>query len=151
MMNIKLNKIHIGQAIKKRLEEKKMTKTEFGQRIGVPQQHINRILERDTIEVKKLISICEALDFNFFALFCELPKDVFAYLAAVAMGDGDAYNMIGDAAVISENKVFKEKIAGLERERDRLDDQVATLKASVAQLQSQLADKERLIQFIENK
>lgn len=147
-MKIKLNKIHIGEAIKKRLDDKKITKSEFARRIGVPQQHVNRIFERDTIEVKRLMTICEALDYNFFALFCELPKSVSAYMAAVATDGGNATNLVGDAAVAAEMEIAKEKVRGLERERDLLTDQVRTLKDNVEQLKSQLADKERLINLI---
>lgn len=87
MFNIELKEVHIGKAIKERLNELKMTKTEFGRLIGVPQQHVNRIFERETIETKKLIKISRALDFNFFALFCQFPTNISAYLSAVALGD----------------------------------------------------------------
>ena len=66
MFNIQIKDVHVGQAIKKRYEATGMTKTEFGRLIGVPQQHINRIFERDTMETKKLAKICQALDYNFF-------------------------------------------------------------------------------------
>ena len=149
-MNIKLNKIHIGKEIKKRLDELELTKSEFGRRIGVPQQHVNRIFERDTIEVKRLMIICEALDFNFFALFCEMPKSISAYMAAVTTGSGSATSIIGDAAVAAEMEVARERVKGLERERDLLTDQVGTLKDNVEQLKSQLADKERIINLAKN-
>lgn len=45
-----------------------MSKSELGRKIGVPQQHINRILERETMETSRLIKVSEALDFNFFSL-----------------------------------------------------------------------------------
>ena len=68
MQNAELKSVHIGAEIKKRMEELNMTKTEFGNQIGVQQQHINKLLERDYIDTKKLYRICEVLDFNFFAL-----------------------------------------------------------------------------------
>lgn len=150
-MNIKLNKIHIGQAIKKRFDELKISKSEFGRRIGVPQQHINRIFDRETIEVKRLMVICEALDFNFFSLFCELPKSISAYMAAVALEGGSATSIIGDAGVAAEMEIAKEKVKGLERERDLLTDQVLTLKSNIEQLKSQLEDKEKIIKLVDNK
>lgn len=140
-MNIKLTKVNIGEEIKKRFDGTEMSKSEFGRRIGVPQQHVNRIFERDTIETKKLESISEALDFNFFSLYCELPSNVFAYLAAIAMGDGDAINLIGDAALVAQMEVMKAKIEGLEKERDALADQIETLKGS-------LRDKEEIINLV---
>lgn len=69
--------IHIGFEIRKKLQELKLSKTEFGKRIGIPQQNVNRILEKDSIDTNKLIQISAALDFNFFSLYCE-ESDVMA-------------------------------------------------------------------------
>ena len=63
--------VHIGQEIGKKLREKKISKTEFGKLIGIPQQNVNRILQRDTIDTKKLVAISNALKFNFFQLYCD--------------------------------------------------------------------------------
>lgn len=150
-MVIKLKKIHIGKEIKKRLDEKKMSKSEFARRIGTPQQHVNRIFERDTIETKRLEAVCEALDFNFFSLYCDSPNNVFAYLAAVNMGEGDAINLMGDAALIAQIEVFKEKVAGLERERNALADQVESFKKNVEQLEANLRDKDEIINLVRNQ
>ena len=48
MINAELKEINIGAVIKKRLDELEMTKSEFGRLIGVPQQHVNRIFEKDS-------------------------------------------------------------------------------------------------------
>lgn len=141
MINIELKEVHVGQAIKKRIEELNMTKTEFGRLIGVPQQHINRILERETMETMRLVKVCKALDFNFFALFCQFTPNVNAYLAAVALGDGDAQNTVGDASLLSQIDVYKEKIIGMELFQE-------SLKAQIAQLQSQLRDKDEIINLV---
>lgn len=143
-MNIELHDIHLGKAIKKRLEELEMTKTEFGRRIGVPQQHVNRIFERETMETKRLIKVCRALDFNFFALFCKFPTNVNAYLAAVSLGEGDASAIIGDTAVLTELEVTKAKLAGAEKETVRLEQHIASLE-------SNLQDKERIIKLMDKQ
>lgn len=150
-MVIKLNKVNIGEEIKKRLEEKKMSKSEFARRIGAQQQHINRVFEKDTIETKRLEAVSEALDFNFFSLYCETPNNVFAYLAAVSMGDGDAINLMGDAALIAQMEVLREKVESLERERGTLTDQVESLKKNVAQLEANLRDKDEIINLVKTK
>lgn len=150
-MVIKLNKVNIGEEIKKRLEEKKMSKSEFARRIGAQQQHINRVFEKDTIETKRLEAVSEALDFNFFSLYCETPNNVFAYLAAVSMGDGDAINLTGDAALIAQMEVLREKVESLERERGTLTDQVESLKKNVAQLEANLRDKDEIINLVKTK
>ena len=71
-MDIDIKLVHIGQAIDKRRHELGLSKSELGRRIGVPQQHINRILERETMETSKLAKVSQALDYNFFALFCSM-------------------------------------------------------------------------------
>lgn len=138
MINADLHPIHIGQAIKKRVEELNMTKTQFGNLIGVQQQHVNRIFERETMETKKLVKVCEVLDYNFFALFCRFPTKVNAYLAAVALGDGDANNNVGEAAVLAQMEKIKAENAGLVVQNTLLSDQVSQLKAN-------LADKDEII------
>ena len=151
MFNVELKEVHIGKAIKERLEELKMTKTEFGRLIGVPQQHVNRIFERETIETKKLIKICRALDFNFFALFCKFPTNISAYLSAVALGNGDANNNLGETAVLSQLEVMKVKLEKAEGTEKDLRDQISGLKDNVEQLKSNLHDKDEIINLLKNK
>ena len=148
MFNVELKEVHIGKAIKERLEELKMTKTEFGRLIGVPQQHVNRIFERETIETKKLIKICRALDFNFFALFCKFPTNISAYLSAFALGNGDANNNLGETAVLSQLEVMKVKLEKAEGTEKDLRDQISGLKDNVEQLKSNLQDKDEIINLL---
>lgn len=151
MINAELKELHIGAAIKKRLDELEMTKSEFGRLIGVPQQHVNRIFEKDSIDTTRLAKICRALDFNFFALFCRFPTNVNAYLAAVALGDGDALNNLGDTALLAQIESQKVKVANLEKTEKDLRDQIAVLQRSVDQLTSQLGDKNEIINLLKNK
>lgn len=138
MINIELKSVHVGQEIAKRLNELNMTKTEFGRLIGVQQQHVNRILERDTMETKKLYRVCQVLDMNFFALFCKFPTSVNAYLAAVVLGDGEAMNNIGDAAILSEIEKLKSDVRRFKENNDLLKDQIELLK-------NNMSDKDELI------
>lgn len=52
---------------------------------------------------KKLVDLCHALDFNFFTLFCEIPPQISAYLAAVTFH--------GDAQLIAELIAERAKVA----------------------------------------
>lgn len=45
-MDNDIKHVHVGQAIDKRRNELGLSKSELGRKIGVPQQHVNRILER---------------------------------------------------------------------------------------------------------
>ncbi|MBD5320027.1 MAG: helix-turn-helix domain-containing protein [Bacteroides sp.] len=150
MKNVELREVHIGQEIKKRLDEMEMTKTEFGRLIDTPQQHVNRIFNRDTIDTGKLIKICRALDFNFFALYCTFPTNISAYLSAVSMS-GSANNYMGEAAVIGEMEVMKVKLEDAKGTESDLRDQISGLKDNVEQLKSQLRDKDEIINLLKNK
>lgn len=143
-MNIDLKEVHIGHEIAKRLEELKMNKSEFGRQIGVPQQHINRILERETMETKKLVKVCNVLDVNFFAMFCHFPTNVNAYLAAVTLGDGNAENNVGDAAALAQVELLKanlESAGAMEKE----------LREQIAQLKQRIEDKDAMIKVLEKQ
>ena len=139
MINVDLKSDHVGREIAKRLDELNMTKTEFCKLIGVQQQHVNRILERDTMETKKLYKVCQVLEMNFFALFCKFPTNVNAYLAAVVLGNGDANNNIGEAAILSEIEKLKSDVKHYEESNALLREQIQTLRDN-------LADKDELIQ-----
>jgi transcriptional regulator with XRE-family HTH domain len=145
-MDIKLNEIHVGQEIKKRLEELHMTKTEFGRQIGVPQQHINRILERETMETKKLVLVSKVLEKNFFALFCDISGiTINSSFSAIGLKNkGSVQNVISDAILAEKYNSALEKIKTLEND-------VAMLKDANAQLKSQLKDKDELIGLYKNK
>lgn len=132
MFNIQLKNVHVGEAIQKRIEELGMTKSEFGKRIGVKTQHIKRILERDTMETKKLMKVCEVLDFNFFSLFCEFPSSVSAYISAVTTNGGDATLQLGDSACIFELEKKSAMVESREREIELLYQHIATLKEVIA-------------------
>ena len=54
-MKLGIQQVHIGQAIDRRRIELGLSKSEFGRKIGVPQQHVNRILERETMETVRLV------------------------------------------------------------------------------------------------
>lgn len=54
-MNIDIKDVHVGQAIDQRRNELGLSKSELGRRLGIPQQHINRLLERETMETKRLV------------------------------------------------------------------------------------------------
>lgn len=149
-MDIDVKPVHIGQAIDKRRLELGISKSEFGRKIGVPQQHVNRILERETMETTKLIKVCQALDFNFFALFCSMSHQISAYLAAVTL-NGNAHNTIGDnelAAQLSKEQAVVES----QKETIRLlKEQLDNLNTQINRLDSNLKDKDEIIRLLKER
>ena len=150
-MNIPVNDVHIGKAIDEQREKLKLSKSEFGRRIGVPQQHVNRILERDTMETKRLVKVCQELDFNFFSLFCPLQAQrISAYLSAISLA-GDANNLIGDASLLAQlEKVRGElKEAQSDLEHEKRENQL--LKEQIARLEANMKDKDAIIELLKER
>ena len=143
-MNVELKEVHIGKAIEEKFKKTDLNKSEFGRMIGVPQQHVNRLFERETIETGKLVRVSRALDFNFFTLFCVCPHNISANLSAVSLEEGSSYNNIGDGSLLAELEKAKAATVAAEREKELLSDQIEILK-------SQLADKDEIIRLYKEK
>lgn len=143
MINIGLKEVHIGMEIDKRRNELDINKSDFARKVGIQQQHVNRIFKKDTIDTGRLSKICQVLDFNFYSLYCELPQSVNAFLAAVAL-NGNALNNIGDAALASQLKAALEKIDSLEKD-------VALRDDTIRRQDSQLKDKDAIIELLREK
>ena len=138
-MDNDIKHVHVGQAIDKRRNELGLSKSELGRKIGVPQQHINRILERETMETSRLIKVSEALDFNFFSLFCPKQHHISAHLAAVSL-DGNANNLIGDAELENLRETIK-----------LLKEQIESLNSQILRLDSNLKDKDIIIELLKER
>lgn len=67
--------INIGLIIEQKLNELNISKSELARRIGIPNQNVNRILEKSSIDTDKLIKISKALDYNFFQEFISTDND----------------------------------------------------------------------------
>ena len=149
-MKLGIQQVHIGQAIDKRRIELGLSKSEFGRKIGVPQQHVNRILERETMETVRLVKVCEALDFNFFALFSPMQNQISAYLAAVTL-DGDTHNNIGDSALAAQLTKEQSTVESQNETIKLLREQIESLNAQINRLDSNLKDKDAIIELLKER
>lgn len=126
--------VHIGEAIDARRCELKMTKSEFARRIGLCQQHVNNITRKDSVQTNLLIKISEALDYNFFDLYCspdilsDLPKDIKEPFRAMQLD-------------MEREKRMKEKAVN--------EEQIENLKQMVSILEQRLKDKDTIIKLLE--
>lgn len=125
---MKIEKVNIGLSIEQKLNELGMSKAEFGRKIGVPQQNVNRILDKTSIDTDKLIAISEALDFNFFDCFHSIEE----YSSANAGNGGVAVAGNGTAHHFTTNASCE----------------AAVLAERVKSLEALLAEKERLIKVL---
>lgn len=141
-MDIALKEIHIGEAIAKRVSDLGIPKGEFARRACIPQQHVYRVFDRDTIEVKKLIRICKVLDFNFFSLFCEQNNSLPDLLSSLNFDDNSASETkLTPEAVATQFIVYRSRYEDAQK-------QIQILDKLTTQMTSQLEDKERLLQVM---
>lgn len=148
-MSSDVRDVHLDQAIEKRRVELGISKSELGRRIGVSQQHVNRILERETMETNKLFKVCQALECNFFSLFCLSRHQFSAQLVAVSL-DGDANN-IGDSVLAIQLLAEQTNAKHLNETIKLLKDQIEGLKAQISRLDSNLQDKDAIIDLLKEK
>lgn len=149
-MEIDVKSVHIGHEIDKRRIELGLSKSEFGCQIGVPQQHVNRILERETMETNKLLKVCQVLDFNFFALFCSMSHKIFAYLAAVTL-NGNANNNIGDSELATQLSKEQTITDSLKATISLLREHIDSLNTQINRLDSNLKDKNVIIELLKER
>ena len=149
-MTIDIKNVHVGEAIDRRRNELGLSKSELGRRIGVPQQHINRILERETMETNRLFKVSEALDFNFFSLFCPVQHQISAYLAAVTL-DGNANNNIGDTEIAAQLTKEQAVVESQKETIKLLKEQIDSLNAQITRLDSNLKDKDAIIELLKER
>lgn len=126
-MNIE--RVNIGLSIEQKLNELGMSKSEFGRKIGVPQQNVNRILDKTSIDTDKLATISEALGYNFFK---EYTDDLSNTSMEVSLA-GNNNQVNGNGA---HNNINGDVSAAIWEER-------------VKSLEALLAEKERLIKVYE--
>jgi DNA-binding Xre family transcriptional regulator len=158
-MDIELKEVHVGKIIKERLFKLDMKKIDFAKKIGIPQQHVNRILERDTMETKRLVEVCRALDINIFAKFCVLRNHVTSHYSAVSIGgEGDVVcNIGGDAAIAElekkkiEVKFLEERIASLVNSVSEKEERCHLYEKQVETYERLLAANERMLEMYKNK
>lgn len=121
---MKIEKVNIGLLIEQKMNELDITKSEMARRSGIANQNINRVLDKPSIDTDKLISISEALDFNFFDCFRSIDEKSSATAdnggVAIA-GNGTAHHFTTNASC--ETAVLQERIKSLEAllaEKERL-------------------------------
>lgn len=125
---MKIKSINIGEEIMARLNELNMSKSEFGRIIGIPQQNVNRIIEKSSIDTEKLIKICAALRFNFFSLFFD--EDRISELGKMTISASDHSQAAGRDHHIGTSARESE----LEKENQELRQQLIEAQSKIIQL-----------------
>ena len=129
-MKIKTPDVRLGEAIEKRLWELHLTKAELGRRIGVARQNVQNILSKGSIESDLLLKISEALEFNFFSLFCEVDEgDITMAIGNHAKAlNRNHINMNDSTTLRLENEHLRERLADKEERIGELKERIEELK-----------------------
>ena len=61
--------IHIGQIIKERVTEKRLSQEALGKMINTTKQNVGNIYKRRSIDTQLLLKLCVVLEYNFFEVF----------------------------------------------------------------------------------
>lgn len=158
-MSVQVKKVHIGAAIEARRKDLEMTKTELARRIGIPQQHVNKMTAKENIDTTRLIQVSEALDFNFFSLYGEVQSQANTHIETKAcFGSQAIYNGTQDPKLQSDferekerNKSLTEKIQSLKEQITSLKDQVAEYKKQLERLDKAMENKDEIIELLKER
>ena len=138
--------VNIGLIIEQKLNELGINKSEFGRRIGIANQNVNRILEKKSIDTDKLIEISNALGYNFFSEFIDEGNN------AVANGDGSVAvsgnnntSVVNGALATGNGSVA---VNGNNSNHVVAGGETALLQERIKHLEDLVAEKERLIQVL---
>lgn len=134
--------INIGLCIEQKLNELGINKSEFGRRIGVANQNVNRILEKKSIDTDKLIEISNALGYNFFLEFIEDANNAVANGdASVAVSGNSNTSVVNGALATGDGSVAVNGNNNHTAKNELLEEKIRHLEDLVA-------EKERLIQVL---
>jgi len=79
--------IHIGQLIKEKVTEKRLSQEALGKMINTTKQNVGNIYKRRSIDTQLLLKLCTVLEFDFFeAFYTEEP------LKSMRKKEVDAFN-----------------------------------------------------------
>jgi predicted XRE-type DNA-binding protein len=123
--NYTLTQPELGVNIEKRMKELKMTQMEFSAAIGIARSDVNRILKKTSFETDKLITISEALDYNFF-------KDFYGQVAdseEKQLEQLNTFTLKRYEELVIENDRLKQRVFQLENENRQLKDEVSKMKS----------------------
>ena len=123
-MNIKLKDFKLIENIEKVINDLRLTKAEVAKRLGKDQSaFIKKYTKKGNVNVIELYELSQALDYNFFADFCDFPtsQDILNITEKVGANNGsdevwEKYReeIIKNAELQKQIKELEEKLAECE-------------------------------------
>jgi len=71
---MKAHEIHIGKLVKDIVRDRKLKDSEFAEKLNKSRQTVYDLYKRDNVDVKFLLTISEALEYDFFKHFIKEQK-----------------------------------------------------------------------------
>ena len=102
------------------------------------------------METSKLAKVSQALDYNFFALFCSMSHQISAYLAAVTL-NSNAHNTIGDNELATQLSKEQAVVESQKEIIKLLKEQIDNLNTQINRLDSNLNDKDEIIRLLKER
>ena len=68
-------KIHIGELIRKKLEENGQSASWLAEKVHCDRSNFNKLLQKDHIDTELLELISQVMNFNFFMYYSDLLED----------------------------------------------------------------------------
>lgn len=59
-------KLHIGELVRKVISKKQLSFSSVASHLGISRQGLDLQLKKDDMSVKRLLTLCEVLDYDFF-------------------------------------------------------------------------------------
>lgn len=147
--------VHIGKKIEEEFIRQKLSQSDFGRMIGVPQQNVRRIFEKESIDTSRLVAISQALGFDFFVYYRSDEQHTEITATATSTCGQASFNNSGlmiqqnfkeptdETATNTENTentqnvvLLQERIRFLEREIETLNERIKDKQETIDILKS---------------
>jgi transcriptional regulator with XRE-family HTH domain len=116
--------IHIGQIIKEKATEQRLSQDAIGQRINTTKQNVGNIYKRSSIDTQLLLKLCAVFEFNFFELyFQEEPL----------------------------KSMRNKELEKMQSEINSLQDALSQREQRIRDLEESINDKKKMISFLEEE
>ena len=129
-MKIKLKSFKLSESIEKVINDQRLTKAEVAKRLGKDQSYfIKKYTKNGNIAVMELYELSQALDYNFFADFCEYPEaeDILDIAGKIGYekGSGEIWERYREEIIKNDNlqkkvKALEEKLSQYEELNDQI-------------------------------
>lgn len=119
----------IGELIKRQIEEQHVCISDFAKRINCTRSNVYDILKRDSIDVKLLMDISMALNYDFIH---EIINKSDEYIFSDKYSLSDSFPVIGSSKISGESQIDQSQELILKRvEKHKVDDRTIEMNITL--------------------